>query len=187
MVDWNYIAGFMDGEGWVSFGFRVDSRGNRFLAHNVGCCQSTPQDRCLHEIAAFLKSQDIPCKIHVGRDNGPRRHPISKLYLKGGREPRIRFLREIAARCFVKNFKAAELIRLFEENPTKTTFMEPEMYRRKADEALALYAQGCNMRKACRQAGIAEVTLRKRAAEVGFKLRSKSETLRLGWHLRRAA
>jgi hypothetical protein len=175
-MDWGYVSGFWDGEGWISSHTK-----NKWPYWNIGCCQSTPQDECLRQIQTFLESFCIQTKIHIARGNGPRRHPVSKLYVGGDRDNKIRFLSLLIPRLIVKKAKAEETLRLLREMPR--IVVKGEALQKRIRYAYEIYVQEqCSMAAACRKVHVHEKALRNYIKELSLPIRSRGKSI---WITRR--
>lgn len=180
-MTWEYIAGFWDGEGWVSFHNHAKGRGGKAqLYWNIGACQSQPQDKCLFEIQEFLLQNEITSCLDIAKSNGPRRHPVTKIRINGNRDNKINFLRGIQNFSIVKRPKIEEcLLRLttlpYKPHNVKNT---PKAYK-------FYWEAGAPLQEAGKKFGISERRIKMYAQEYGLPLRSLSESHSMGWTKKR--
>lgn len=173
-MDWSYVAGFMDGEGHVSYKETQGKRG-KTLKHSIGCCQSTPQDLCLREIKKFLDLEGIESRLHIAKSNGPRRHPVSILYLVGDRKDKIRFLEKIIPLSYVKRRNAEILVVLLREQEERLDS------KKRVEQAWKFYCEGHPSIECEDKFKISGETLRRFAIANGYKMRSLSESTKLAF------
>lgn len=67
MITWGYIAGFIDGDGWISSSITNERTGN--IRYQVGLTQSVRREPRMFDIADFLRSRGIACSFIKRRKN----------------------------------------------------------------------------------------------------------------------
>lgn len=140
-MDWSYVAGFMDGEGWIS------QKKSASFGWQVAMCQSTPQDLCLREIQKFLVGQGIQSMIYIARYNGPRRRPVTRLNISTKRRNLVLFLNSILPFLIVKRQAAQRALEsLYKPCPRK------HASRPSADAEESAYALHWNEKRGLREA-----------------------------------
>lgn len=174
MMTWNYIAGFWDGEGTIA-PLALKNRSEQFY---IGACQSTPQAECLNIMGKFLMDNGIPTVIYVAKYNGPNRHPISKLVIRGGMEKQLEFLERVKDHLIVKR-KAAEYAIL------SLTRSLSEPWAGTNDRILAAWKSysedGLSIRDAAKSNRITGDTLIAYISANGLARRSRHESLKLAY------
>lgn len=100
-MTWQYIAGFFDGEGWVSKAPKPE----RCLAkYVIGMGQATHQGHVLVKIAEFMRSQGVRCRSH-------REHPSSGTQMDrlivGDSASIVSFITAVMPHLLVKHEKCA--------------------------------------------------------------------------------
>lgn len=123
-VNLGYVCGLIDGEGWIVCKVMRKNNWNPWVSVDIGICQSTPQDKCLHETACFLSSLGVRSALYSARPNGPRRRPVSKLHIRGDRDDQLAFLKIISDGVIVKKSKCLDAISILEKYPLKRASVE---------------------------------------------------------------
>lgn len=65
-MTWEYIAGFFDGEGWVT---RYPKPEGCLAKYVCGMAQATYQGQVIYDIAAFLKVKGVKCHVRSDHTN----------------------------------------------------------------------------------------------------------------------
>jgi intein/homing endonuclease len=110
-MNWDYIAGFFDGEGNVHYMKRKSGS----YAGRIGITQSDTES--LDEIKKFLNKNKIDCGVYK---NHPDTKIASRLVINGYWDV-IDFLKNIREKVIVKRNKINEVIKNMEEHPVKQT------------------------------------------------------------------
>lgn len=180
-MTWDYIAGFWDGEGWVAINAPRSRQKSPYV--NIGACQSTPQDECLKEIQKFLYDEGIPSKIYIAKSNGPRRHPVSKLYVTGHRNGRLEFLKQLLPLAIVKKSAIEIAVAVLEKTPVRNTQFYPEERKRRCESAYSDYRNGLSQRNAAKKNEIAVITFERYLRKNNLPTRTRGTSI---WITRRS-
>lgn len=165
-MNWDYIAGFFDGEGCVHEQRKV-------CQYTLTFSQCESQKKVLTVISKFLKANDVKHGLDRRRRTNPR-HQMSWAVTIQGASNVLRFLRPIIENLIVKRAKAEQAIQFCED-----------VLQRKADrmsnieKAVQAYVSGeCpSINQARHKFGVADKTLRKYLFQLGHRpLRGRSET-----------
>jgi hypothetical protein len=71
-MTWEYVAGFFDGEGCVSYG-NTTARGKSYRYVSLIFTQSEPQEEVIYEIKAFLEGEGFHPTSYIRHREGNRR------------------------------------------------------------------------------------------------------------------
>lgn len=163
-MNWDYIAGFMDGEGCIHL---TKTR------CKISIVQLTKNQAVLDQIKEFLDGHNIHTWISL---NGNREGPsgtMSQLCMSAATDC-YRFLEEISKRSIVKlpkALKAMELIRPVMEKKRDV--------RRRVRLAIQEYHTGISSVKAAGRHGLYHGTLRNEMNLLGIPIRGRSEANKL--------
>lgn len=138
VLNWNYIAGFFDGEGNIHI---ANTRMVRIFMY-----QNTVE--VLEEILYFLEKYDLSCKIKLRRNRNCYQLQVLK------RDSVEKFLSHIVDRCIVKKDKVKEAIEFYKNKPRRHTkpFLPEELDLIKTDLSSRRVAEklGCSYKKILR-------------------------------------
>jgi hypothetical protein len=105
-MNWNYIAGFFDGEGYVFI--PADGRG----CVRVEFAQSLPQTHVLLEIQEFLEARGISTKFYLYGTKGSLK--VFK------HESAMAILEQLSKRTVIKRSRVDEALALLKSRPRRT-------------------------------------------------------------------
>jgi len=146
-ISWQYIAGFLDGEGCI--GFYPDGRTARVL---VEICQAEPQEQVLFEIQAFCAEHGIMLTHRVSQSYG-NRTPLHKIYTVN-RAVASEFLKQIEPYLRVKRLKAKEMIAWADAHPARRGSRPRPIKKAKVLKILQLREEGMNLNRISYQVGL---------------------------------
>jgi hypothetical protein len=163
-ISWEYIAGFMDGEGCICL------VGNRC---KIGIAQGRKQSHVLDVIQGFLLSHDIHCWITKGHPTKNRGNPIDALWMSS-RKACLRYLTHVLPYLIVKHDKAIQAIELI--NPK---LAREQDFLQRMEMAIAAYRDGMSSLQIFKKYRIFHAPLRRHLAKRGLLMRSRKEANRL--------
>ena len=108
MINWPYLAGFLDGDGWIS---KSQNRNCKTKAINIGFTQLCIRRHYMEEIRSFLLKNNVQCHIY-NRKAPSNIHKegfamMTNVYIKGIPSV-IKFLSETIPFLLIKKQKAKE-------------------------------------------------------------------------------
>lgn len=111
-ISWEYLAGFFDGEGWIT---RDVGHGCEYVV--IGMCQLESKDRVLKEIIKFLKANEIVCQQYF------RPHTqVTQLRIRGD-ENMVKFLEGVLPYLVVKELNAKKAMKYLKQTiPARARF-----------------------------------------------------------------
>jgi intein/homing endonuclease len=106
-VNWAYLAGFTDGDGCVTVEY---GRGNRYFFGRIRWSQKAAASQVLHEIADFLRSNDIKVtERNFSIATAGHKYPQMELAITNAEDTR-RALTEMLPYLIVKRERAVQLL-----------------------------------------------------------------------------
>jgi len=129
----------------------------------------------------FLIKEGICAKMYIAKSNGPRRHPVSKLYVQGNRRCKISFLENVIPHLIIKKERAKILLEYLRSLPISNTQHYPEEQARRCKKAAMDYLNGSGFKQVCREQNLAQTTLARFMKTNGVPRRSISDSLKLAF------
>jgi hypothetical protein len=171
-LSWQYIAGFFDGEGWISYS------GYKKVTPVTGVRQAARPDRILHLIAQFLGSNGVRFSLHPNKQTRPSSLPQETLLILDWKSI-LRFLEAVFPYLVVKRAKAKHAI-AYIRNRNWRERLDPELVAR----SIKAYQSGMSLRQVERQFRIPQTSLFHNLRVSGVPRRSRSEGVKLSWSQR---
>jgi|GEM_PF-2440912 DNA invertase Pin-like site-specific DNA recombinase len=147
-MNWDYIAGFFDGEGNVRV---VDSKNSRGISITIAQAESNNGNEVISKIQSFLRSNNINSHIYVYKSldkRGYKRQPLYVLRISDKYNAK-KFLKELEGRVVVKrsDVKDALVFITLMKRHTRP-FTDPEK-----KEIVSLFKNGVKIRDIAKKTG----------------------------------
>jgi hypothetical protein len=128
-VSWEYLAGFFDGEGWITSDCGY---GSKYFV--IGMCQLESKDRVLKEIIRFLKTKEIFCQQYFRP-----RTKVSQLRIRGD-ENMMKFLEGVLPYLIVKEAHAKAAMKYLKQTiPARAKY--GNAWRRNTDISFPVFGK----------------------------------------------
>ena len=127
MVSWAYIAGFLDGDGWIGKTNSVSKRCKKNIVYTIGMTQVLSKEKEMKEIYDFVESSNIRIKWNTRKQHVSSRGDgyMINLTIKH-QESVIKFLNNIKKHLIIKKMLAIECI----------NYLKQKVILRKEDEEM---------------------------------------------------
>ena len=141
-ISWQYIAGFVDGEGCIYFVRFVRDKNSPYRGGAFSIQQIITNRKVIDEIHEFLNQQRIFSHIYICKQskNAMGKIPIISLEIARQRDL-LNFLKEIVPFLIVKKEKAQQVISLIEKQQIKRRGTSKLSWREQ-DEIIKLWNEG---------------------------------------------